>query len=182
MFSLELYYFISDYNKTEIQNLDKKINIIYRNYNKKTDLKTILDIKSGCRKYNKKFYISNNIKLALKLNLDGVYIPAFNRTFKMKYTTRKNFTILGSAHNLKEIKIKEKQGVNSIFLSPVFEVSKKKNFLGIYRFNILSKLTKKRVIALGGINKKNINKLKLLKCDGFGSISYIKNRNNEYRK
>ena len=100
----------------------------------------------------------------------------------MKYTTRKNFTILGSAHNLKEIKIKEKQGVNSIFLSPVFEVSKKKNFLGIYRFNILSKLTKKRVIALGGINKKNINKLKLLKCDGFGSISYIKNRNNEYRK
>lgn len=182
MFSLELYYFISDYNKTEIQNLDKKINIIYRNYNKKIDLKTILNIKSDCKKYKKKFYISNNIKLALKLNLDGVYIPAFNKSFKMNYTTRKNFTILGSAHNLKEIKIKEKQGVNSLFLSPVFKVNKKKEFLGIYRFNLLSKLTKNRVLALGGINRKNINRLKLLKCDGFGSISYIKNKKNEYRK
>jgi len=33
---------------------------------------------------------------------------------------RKNFTILGSAHNISEIKFKEKQGVNLIFVSPLF--------------------------------------------------------------
>ncbi len=32
MIYLEAYHFISDYKKGEIENLDKKINIIYRNY------------------------------------------------------------------------------------------------------------------------------------------------------
>ena len=81
---------------------------------------------------------------------------------------------MGSAHNRREIFIKEKQGVSKIFIAPVFMVSKKKYFLGTSRFNLLSKVTKKDVIALGGINKKNINKLRLLNCSGFASISYLK--------
>ena len=33
---------------------------------------------------------------------------------------KKNFKLIGSAHNLNEIKIKEKQGCEEIFLSPIF--------------------------------------------------------------
>tara|TARA_B100000242_G_C43035218_1_gene482615 strand:+ start:1130 stop:1465 length:336 start_codon:yes stop_codon:yes gene_type:complete len=108
--------------------------------------------------------------------LDGVYIPSFNQKLIKKYTHKKNFEILGSAHNQREIYIKEKQGVNKIFLSPVFMVKKRKNFLGVTKFNLLRKYTKKKVIALGGINKKNINQIKLLNCSGFASISYLKGR------
>ena len=83
----------------------------------------------------------------------------------------KNFLLIGSAHDYKEIKIKEKQGVDIIFLSSIFK--KNKNYLGINKFKLLSKLTNKKIIALGGISNLNLKKLKLLKCYGFAGISYF---------
>ena len=48
--------------------------------------------------------------------------------------------MLGSAHNNKEIKLKERQLVKIIFLSSVFK--KNKNYLGINKFKLLSKINK----------------------------------------
>ena len=79
--------------------------------------------------------------------------------------------VIGSAHNNNEIKIKELQKVKVLFLSSLFKNNK--NYLGINKFKILSNLTKKKVVALGGITNKNIKKLKLLNCFGFGGISYF---------
>ena len=108
----------------------------------------------------------------MKLNLDGAYIPAFNNSIKhLAYSFKKNFAIVGSAHNIKEIKIKETQRVNKIFLSSLFK--KNKNFLGINRFKLLSKLTKKRIVVLGGISNKNKKKLSLLDQSDFAGISYF---------
>ena len=107
------------------------------------DEKTIIKIKKYCKKKLIKFYLSNNIKLALKLDLDGAYIPAFNVDLKhLAYSFKKNFIIIGSAHSLREIRIKEKQKVQKIFLSSLFK--KNKNYLGINRLKLLSKLTKKK--------------------------------------
>ena len=89
----------------------------------------------------------------------------------MAYSFKKNFNIVGSAHNIKEIRIKEKQGLKKIFLSSLFK--KNKNFLGIYRLKLLSKLTKKPIVVLGGISKKNLNKLKLFKKIDFAGISFF---------
>jgi len=44
----------------------------------------------------------------------------------------------------------------------------------VNKFQNISKLTKLKIIALGGISKKNINKLKILNCFGFAGISYFK--------
>ncbi len=84
---------------------------------------------------------------------------------------KKKFNVIGSAHNIKEIKIKEKQRVSKIFISSVFK--KNKNYLGINKFKLISNLTKKKVVALGGISRKNINKLKLLNNSEFAGISYF---------
>ena len=73
--------------------------------------------------------------------------------------------------NIKEIKIKETQLVNIIFLSSLFK--KNKNYLGINKFKLVANLTKKKVVALGGVSKKNRNKLKLLKNSEFAGISYF---------
>ena len=89
----------------------------------------------------------------------------------MAYTLRKKFEIIGSAHNLKEIKIKELQKVNKIFLSSLFK--KNKNYLGINKFKLLSNLTKKKVVILGGISKKNLKQIKLLNSSEFAGISYF---------
>jgi len=109
----------------------------------------------------------------MTLDLDGVYIPSFNKSTKhLSFSFKKKFNLIGSAHNNKEIKIKEKQKVKKIFISSVFK--KNKNYLGINRFKLISNLTKKKVVALGGISKENINKLKLLKSTEFAGISYFK--------
>ena len=66
--------------------------------------------------------MSNNIKLAIKLNLDGAYIPAFNKDLTHNcFQLKKKFNLLGSAHNVKEIRIKEIQNVKYIFLSQLFK-------------------------------------------------------------
>jgi thiamine-phosphate pyrophosphorylase len=166
------YYFINKFDTNNIDKLDKNTGIILRNYNSKNNIDTILGLKKFCKKKGFKFFLSNNVKLALYLHLDGAYIPSFNKkTNHLSFTFTKNFLILGSAHNNKEIKIKEKQLVNIIFLSSLFK--KNKNYLGINKFKLLSKLTNTKVVALGGISKKNIKKIKLLNCFGFAGISFF---------
>ena len=175
MHIIRKYYFI---DKFDTNNIDKqKINtgIIYRNYKKKNNLNTIIKIKQYCKKKGYKFFISNNIKLAFNLGLDGVYIPSFNKDLKhLSFSKKKKFLIIGSAHNNNQIKIKEQQGVNIIFLSSLFKMNK--NYLGINRFKLLSNLTCKKVVALGGISKKNLKKLNLIKCFGFAGISYFEKK------
>ena len=167
------YYFISRFDTNNIQKLDKRTTIIYRNYYSKTiDEKLILKIKKYCKTKKIKFYLSNNIKLAIKLDWDGAYIPSFSKsTNHLAYSFKKKFNIIGSAHNIKEIKIKEIQNVNSIFISSLFK--KNKNYLGINKFKFISNLTKKKVVALGGISSANLNKLKLLNNSEFAGISYF---------
>ena len=170
------YYFIDKFEKDDIKNINKNIAIIYRNYSKKIDINLIQNIKKKLKKKKIKFFLANNIKLAIKLDLDGVYIPSYNTELKINsFSKRKKFLIIGSAHNLKEIKIKEKQGAQIIFLSPLFKTNKTNKFLGSIKFNILSKMTDKKLIALGGINQTNIQKLFLLNAYGFASISFLRN-------
>ena len=167
------YYFINKFDTINIDKQDKQTTIIYRNYSTKTiDQTLILKIKKYCKKKSIKFYLSNNIKMAIKLDLDGAYIPAFNKSFKhLTYSYKKNFKIVGSAHNLKEIRTKENQNVTKIFLSSLFK--KNKNFLGINKFKLLSKLTSKNIVMLGGISNKNIKQFSLIGQSDFAGISYF---------
>ena len=170
---MKKYYFINKFETNNIDKQDKQTVIIYRNYSSKvTNEELILKIKEYCKKRGIKFYLSNNIKLAIKLDLDGAYIPSFNKQIKhLSYSLKKNFDIVGSAHNLKEIRIKEHQNVKKIFLSSLFK--KNKNFLGINKFKLLSKLTIKNIVVLGGISNKNKKKLSLLNQSEFAGISYF---------
>ena len=137
------YYFIDKLDIAEIKNINNKIAIIYRNYRNKPTINEIKKFYSFCKKKQIKFLISNYFDIAVKLNLDGFYIPSFNTKFYLqKKYHEKKFLIIGSAQNIKEIKIKEKQNVKLIFLSPIFKTKKNKNFLGIMRFNNLHKLQK----------------------------------------
>ena len=173
----QLYYFVDEYNYAELLKLSKNINIIYRNYKKNIDISTLISIRNYCKKNRIKFFISNNIKLAIKYKLDGVYIPSFNKQINfIKYLIRKNFMIIGSAHNNIEITVKQKQGCNIIFVSPIFKVKKKNHFLDPIKFNLLTLNRKVEFVALGGINEKNKNRLKLLPICGFAGISYFKKK------
>ena len=171
-FKIKKYFFINKFNKNNIDNLENNTAIIYRNYKKKNHLKEIIKIKKYCKIKRIKFYLSNDIKLSLDLKLDGAYIPSFNSSYHhLSYKFKKNFILIGSAHNLRQIRVKERQKVKLIFLSSLFKENK--NYLGINRFNNFSKLTRKKLIALGGISIENLKKLKIVNCVGFSGIRYF---------
>ena len=136
------------------------------------DEKVIIKIKDYCKKKGNKFLLSNNIKLAIKLNLDGAYIPSFNKDKKhLSYSFKKKFIILGSAHNVYEMRTKELQNIETIFLSSIFK--RNKNYLGIYKFKLFSLLSNKKIVALGGVSLNNLKKLNLTNCFGFAGISFF---------
>ena len=170
---LDKYYFINSLDTNNLKKQDRQTTIIYRNYkSSQTDINKILILKNYLRKKGNKFLIANKFKLALKLGLDGVYLPSFNKKLNhLAYSTDVNFIILGSAHNLKEIRIKELQNVQKIFISSLFK--KNRNYLGLNKFKILKGYTKKSVVALGGISKKNIKKINLVNVLSIAGISYF---------
>ena len=167
------YYFINTFDTNNLQKQDKETIIIYRNYSSSNiNINKLIKLKNFLKKKGNKFFLANDFKLALKLGLDGVYIPSFNKDFNhLAFSTFINFTIVGSAHNLKEIRIKELQKVQNIFISSLFK--KNKNYLGSNKFKILAKYTNKKVVALGGISKKNIKQIKLTNVSRIAGISYF---------
>ena len=169
------YFFINNFDANLIKCQDKNTSIIYRNYSKKNNIDEILKLKKICKKYNYSLILANNIKLALKLGLNGAYLPSFNKKFDhLSYSLKKNFILVGSAHTFKEIKIKEKQKVSRIFLSSLFK--KNKNFLGINKFKIFITYSEKNFIALGGLTENNLRKLSLLNIKGFAGINFFKKK------
>ena len=173
--NFKIYYFIQNFNLKELSNINTSINVIYRNYHSINYLNDLLKTRDFCKKKGISLYLSNNIKQAKNLYLDGIYIPAFNK--KLIYNNLnlpQKFKIIGSAHNISEIKIKEKQNCEEIFLSPIFKTDKHYDYLGTVKFNLKAIETEKKIVALGGINSNNFKKVKLTKSVGIASISWIK--------
>ena len=103
-----------------------------------------------------------------------IYLLLINlENFIIYHYKKLNFKIIGSAHNIRDVMIKKKQGCQEIFVSPIFKTYKKR-YLDIIKFNLINLDNKKKVIALGGINQKNLKKLAMTKSKGFASISWIK--------
>ncbi len=180
MFIIKNKYFliIESIKDIDLKNIKKKnkFSIIYRN---NVDVKRkfeLLRFRKECKAKSIKFYVANNISLALYLNSDGVYLSASNRSFKV-LLFKKNLEIIGSAHNIREIELKKKQGCNFILFSKLFLVSYDKNapFLGIVKFNNFLKINKK-LIPLGGINSNNLNSLNLVNSAGFALMSEVKKK------
>ena len=172
--NIKYYYFINEFNKNEIEKLSPKISLIYRNYDNKSDSIKLKKLVFYCKSKRRKVYISNNLKAAIKHNFDGLYIPSFNKSLGFRNIVRDNFEILGSAHNVMELKIKEKQGCSAIFFSPIFENDKKKRFLDVVKTNLLTKFTRKKIVLLGGINFKTMRRSKMCAPSGIAAITWIK--------
>ena len=91
----------------------------------------------------------------------GVFVIFFSH-YK-KFSSIKKFKVIGSAHNVSEIKIKEKQNCEEIFLSPIFKTKKKKEYLET-------------------IQKKSQSSLFVILCDKLHSVSCMINDHNKIGK
>ncbi len=171
----KIFLFVDKFNLKDLSSLSKNIDIIYRNYKEKINKNVLLSLKKFCKKDNRKLYLSNNIKLCIQLNLDGIYIPSFNKNLRLSnLNVHKKFDIIGSAHNKQEIFIKKLQNCKLIFLAPLFETSKNRKSLDIIKYNLVTLNENQLFVALGGINDSNIKKIYLTKSIGIAGISWIK--------
>ncbi len=163
----------------DLKNIKKrnKFSIIYRNKNNLENISDLLNFRRFCRIKSIKFYIANDAKLAVSLNSDGLYISAFNKSFKFLSLKKSNFKLIGSAHNIREISLKTRQGCDIILFSKLFLVSydQRASFFGVIKFNNFLKINK-NLIPLGGISINNLNNLNNINCQGFALLSEIKKK------
>ena len=172
----KFFIFLDEYNSEIFKNKNINIGIVYRNYKDRKRESQLIKIAKACKKNRFQLFVSNDVKLAHKVKADGIYVPSFNKVKNFSNLEKKKLVILGSAHNQKEIHRKIVQNCSAVFLSPLFYVKKSKDFLGLHQFNYLSYKNKTNILALGGISKNNIRKLKLLYTKGFGGISIFKKK------
>ena len=162
----------------DLKNIKKrgKFSIIYRNKNNLENITDLLNFRRVCRIKSIEFYVANDTRLAVLLNSDGIYISAFNKNFKA-LSLKANFKLIGSAHNLREISLKTKQGCKTILFSKLFLVNydKKAPFLGIIKFNNHLKIHK-NLIPLGGITASNLNNLNNVSSKGLALLSEVKKK------
>ena len=145
----KVFIFLDHYNNQIFKNNITNIGIIYRNYNDSKREIELIKIAKACKKNRYQLFVSNDIKLAIKVKSDGIYIPSFNKKKRFLNLENKNFIILGSAHNQIEIQEKISQRCSA---------------------------SKVGVLALGGINQNNMRKLKMLHINGFGGIGMFKKK------
>jgi thiamine monophosphate synthase len=182
MFAFKKKYFliiesIKDINLRNIKRYNKFI-IIYRNREIKEDINELIKFRKECRLKLIGFYVANNIKLSTLLHSDGIYLSSYNKSFKALNFKNSKFKIIGSAHNTSEISDKIKQGCKYVFLSKLFSVdyAKKSPYLDVIKFNEYSNKFRKKLVPLGGIKTKNLNKLKYVNCEAFAILSEIKKK------
>lgn len=176
--SIKFYFFTEKLNDIIIKNIIKfkKICIIYKptiiNNNNHSE---ILNIKNFCKKNNSLFFISDDIKLAYKYKANGIFLSSWNKRNLNLHNHQKNFQIIGSAHNRCEYFFKMKQKCQSIMLSPIFYNKKytKNKILEVVKFNLNTLNWRVRVCALGGINLKNLKKVKMTKSSSIAFVSLL---------
>jgi len=147
-------------NLLKFKNINVIINI--KNVNQRNIEKMLLIIKF-CKNNKIPFFLRDNYQLCFKYHSNGVFLSANNQQRIRPLLLKKNFKIIGSAHNQFEYLLKMNQGCKLVMLSPLFFNNKysENKILGLLKFNLVSRNWKIDLCALGGLREANIRKVKL---------------------
>jgi len=175
-------YFIIDY--PEEVNLDYVRNIgaiLILRKPENSSSNELEKFQTECSRRGISLYIGNSVKLLFQLKINKFYISAHNKgQFNHLKRINTKIDIIGSAHNICEINEKIRQGCRNILLSRLFKTNYKykKGCLGTIKFNLLTRKVLANFVALGGINEKNFNQLKILNITGLAMSSDKKKAGN----
>jgi thiamine-phosphate pyrophosphorylase len=179
--NIKFYFFTDTLDEIIRKNIKNftKLSFIYKS-NSINDINhtNINTIKNFCKKNKIPFFISDNFKLAIKYGADGIFLSSSYKKIG-NIILKKNFKIIGSAHNQLEYSLKNKQSCEMIMLSPLFynEKYSQNKILNVCKFNLISMGWDKKICALGGINLKNLKKLNMTKSSASAFVSLMKENN-----
>ena len=174
MVSKKIYFFIDKIDEINLDQVKKTGAILILRRPKNISYKNLKKFAVNCKNKRIDLFVANSVKYLSLLKTNGFYISAWNKKYyKSLRKFNSNIEIVGSAHNIMEINEKINQGCSQIFLSRIFETKYrlKKGFLGVIKFNLITRMFRTNFIALGGINIKNFNQIKNLNIIGLAMSS-----------
>lgn len=141
-----------------------------------TFLKEAIEIKKLAKEYDVPFVINDNVDIAVKSDADGVHVGQSDMEAGDVRKKIGKDKILGvSASNLKEARLAEEKGADYLGVGAVFSTSTKLDADEV-SFDTLKEICDNvsiPVVAIGGISKDNILKLKGTNVDGVAVVSAI---------
>lgn len=174
---INYYYFCHSLNEKIKNNIIKIKNLTLIYYKETSEITSVelKDLLHFCNRNKVPFFLKDDYKLSLKVKANGVYISSKRRSLFHQNKNHKNLIFIGSVHNQIEYFFKKKQNCSLITLSPLFYNKKYSinKILGLSKFRLISIDWDLPLIALGGIQLKNINKVKNLNIHGLGFSSLI---------
>lgn len=139
-------------------------------------LKQAKKIKKITDKYKIPFVINDNVEVAIKSDADGVHIGQGDMNAVNVRKLIGNNKIIGvSANTVEFAKLAEENGADYIGVGAVFKTNTKEE-ADLVSMDIIKEICKSisiPVVAIGGINEKNILSLKGAGIDGVCCISAI---------
>lgn len=139
-------------------------------------LKEAIQIKALCNKYKVPFFINDNVEVAIKCGADGIHVGQDDMAAgRVRALVGDKMMIGVSAHSVKEAVEAVKNGADCLGVGAIFSTSTKKD-ASVLDLSVVSDICKAvsvPVVAIGGIKKDNISKLKGTGVDGVALVSAI---------
>lgn len=142
-----------------------------------------LEIKAVCKKYNVPFVIDDDVAMAKEVDADGVHVGQSDMEVKTARAMLGRDKIIGvSASTVEDALAAERRGADYIGVGAVFPTGTKADAEPVEREEV-KKITGAvtiPVVAIGGINVRNVGMLKGLALDGIAVVSAIFAKENVY--
>ncbi|SDM52030.1 thiamine phosphate synthase [Lachnospira pectinoschiza] len=139
-------------------------------------LKEAIQIKALCNKYKVPFFINDNVEVAIKSGADGIHVGQDDMAAgRVRELVGDKMMIGVSAHSVKEAVEAVKNGADCLGVGAIFSTSTKKD-ASVLDLKVVADICKAvdvPVVAIGGIKKDNISKLKGTGVDGVALVSAI---------
>ena len=176
----KFYYITSSLDQVKIKNIKKfrDIGVIYKQENDKSvDILNCYNLKNICKKYQIPFFVSDDFKLATKLDANGVFLTSLYKRPVNNSILKKNFKILGAVNCQLEYFLRARQQCDTIVFSPLFynEKYSLNKILGVVKFNLITLNWQKKISAMGGVKYENVKKIQITNCNSISFIKFLEN-------
>ena len=113
-----------------------------------------------CKKNKALFIVNDYVDLALEIGADGVHLGQSDMPIKEARKICGNKLIIGlSTHSVEQAIKADKEGIDYITIGPIYNTRAKDYTVGPEIIKDILKKIKKPLIAIGGINKSNIDEV-----------------------
>lgn len=144
--------------------------------NEEEFLKEAIEIKTLCERYNVPFIINDNVEIAIKCQADGIHVGQSDmKALDVRSLVGEDMMIGVSAQTVEQALEAEQAGADYLGVGAVFSTSTKLDAADVSH-EILKNIcdtVQIPVVAIGGINKKNMLELSGTGVDGVALVSAI---------